>query len=424
MHTNEGTLRAYLDGELEAQMCTAVAAHLRECVACRKQLDGLASRASATSHYLQALAPRALPVGKGAELPTPTPVALSRLHARLAQESGRPVSSTPYRPTGGLLEMFKRMFNSRYRAAWAGLAAALVIVSLFAFEPARVAAGQFLGLFRVRKFAVVSINPASLKNLDQAGGQIDQLLSDSVTFVKQPGEPVAVASAAEASQKAGIPVRLPASLSVVPNAPSSLMVQDGVDARLKVDLARAQAILDVTGRTDIKLPQAIDGADIEFIVPPMVTAMFDCGEPRTMAVKPGAAPGPAVNVQVPQPSANCVTLMQLASPTVNTPPGVNIAQVGEMALQLAGLAPAEAQHFSQAIDWSSTLVIPLPTDAGSFRDVTVDGVPGVLIESNPRQSGGPRYIHYTLFWQKNDTVYALSGTGDAARGLEIANSLK
>jgi len=422
MHTNEGTLRAYLDGELEAPTCTAVAAHLRECAACRKQLDKLASRASATSHYLQALAPRALPVGKVAELPAPAPVALSRLHARLADEIGPAAlrqQMDRQASSGGLLEMFKRMFNSRYRAAWAGLAAALVIVSLFAFEPARVAAGQFLGLFRVRKFAVVSINPSNLKNLDQLSGQIDQLLSDSVMFVKQPGEPVAVASAAEASQKAGIPVRLPASLT-----PSSLTVQDGVDAKLKVDLARAQAILDVAGRTDIKLPKAVDGADIEFIVPPMVTAMFNCGEPRPMTVKPVDGQGPAVNAQVPQPSSNCVTLMQLASPTVNTPPGVNIAQVGEMALQLAGLTPAEAQHFSQAIDWSSTLVIPLPTDAGSFRDVTVDGVPGVLIESNPRQSGGPRYIHYTLFWQKNDTVYALSGTGDATRGIELVNSLK
>jgi hypothetical protein len=415
MHTNEGTLRAYLDGELETQTCTAVAAHLRECAACRSRLDRLASRASVTSQYFQALAPR------GADLPAPAPVALSRLHTRLADEANPAALRRMDRQatSGGLLEMFRRMFNSRYRAAWAGLAAALVIVSLFAFEPARVAAGQFLGLFRVRKFAVVSINPSNLKNLDNISGQIDQLLSDSVTFVKQPGESVAVAGAAEASQKAGIPVRLPASLK-----PSSLMVQGGVDAKLKVDLARAQAILDVAGRTDIKLPEVIDGAEVEFIVPPMVTAMFDCGEPRPMTVKPADGQFPAMNVQMPQPSSNCVTLMQLASPTVNTPPGVNIAQVGEMALQLAGLSPAEAQHFSQAIDWSSTLVIPLPTDAGSFRDVTVDGVPGVLIESNPRQSGGPRYSHYTLFWQKNDTVYALSGAGDATRAIEIAASLK
>ena len=138
--------------------------------------------------------------------------------------------------------MFKRMFNSRYRAAWAGLAAALVIVSLFAFEPARVAASQFLGLFRVRKFAVVSINPANLQNLDKLGGQIDQLLSDSVTFVKQPGEPVAVASAAEAVAKGGHP----GPAAGIAQA-ASLMVQDGVDAKFKVDLARVQAILDVAG---------------------------------------------------------------------------------------------------------------------------------------------------------------------------------
>jgi hypothetical protein len=420
MHTNEGTLRAYLDGELEAPTCAAVAAHLRGCAACRKHLDRLASRASVTAQSLQALAPRAAPVGKAAELPVPAPVALSRLHARLAQVEGR--SASPRRPdpsTGGLLEMFKRMFNSRYRAVWAGLAAVLVVVSLFAFEPARVAASQFLGLFRVRKFAVVSINPSNLKNLDKLGGQIDQLLSNSVTFVKQPGDPVAVASAAEASQKAGIPVRLPASIK-----PSSLTVQGEVDAKMKIDVARAQAILDAAGRSDIKLPQAINGADVEFIVPPIVTAMFNCGEPRTMTVKPPEGQSPTVDVQVPQPSPDCMTLMQLASPTVNTPPGVNLAQIGEMALQLAGLSSAEAQHFAQAIDWSSTLVIPLPTDAGSFRDVTVDGVPGVLIESNPRQSGGPRYTHYTLFWQKNDTVYALSGTGDATRATELADSLK
>jgi hypothetical protein len=116
--------------------------------------------------------------------------------------------------------------------------------------------------------------------------------------------------------------------------------------------------------------------------------------------------------------------VQLASPTVSTPPGADISQVGEAFLQLLGLSPAEAQHFAQTIDWSSTLVIPLPQDAASFRDVTVDGVPGVLIQSNPRASGGPRYAHYTLFWEKNGTVYSLSGTGDPTRAAELANSLR
>ncbi len=116
MHANEGTLRAYLDGELEAAACAAVAAHLRECSVCRSQLERLAARASATSEQLQALAPRR------ADLPAPAPVALSRLHARLAEEA--PVSHRSVERqtvSGGLVEMFSRMFNPRYRAAWAGL---------------------------------------------------------------------------------------------------------------------------------------------------------------------------------------------------------------------------------------------------------------------------------------------------------------
>ena len=316
--------------------------------------------------------------------------------------------------------MFKRMFNSRYRAAWAGLAAVFVVAVLLTLAPVQAAASQFLGLFRIRKFAVVSISPAALQSLDQAGGQIDQLLSDSVTFAKRPGAPVAVADAAEATQKAGLPVRLP---SAVQSAPR-LTVAEGMQATVQVDLARVRAILDLAGRGDIKLPGVLDGANVEFNVPPSVMAEYDCNRswPSEIAPMPDLTrPTPA---PLPEPSPNCVTLEQLASPTVNTPPGVDISQVGEAMLQLLGLTPQEAQHFARTIDWSSTLVIPLPTGAASFRDVTVDGVPGVLIQSNPRSSGGPRFTHYTLFWEKNGTVYALSGTGDAARGVELANSLR
>ena len=105
------------------------------------------------------------------------------------------------------------------------------------------------------------------------------------------------------------------------------------------------------------------------------------------------------------------------------PKGVNLAQVGEAMLQLLGLDPAEAKHFASTIDWSSTLVIPMPTDAASFRDVTVDGVQGVLIESRAQYRGAAK-SQYVLLWEKNDVMYSLTGWNDPARGLEIANSLK
>ncbi len=389
MHTNEGTLRAYLDGELSQPACNTVAAHLRECGACRKQLEALASRASATSGHLQALTPR------GAERPAPAPIALSRLHARLSDEHSQPVSS--YRPEeGGFSAMFQRMFNRKYRAVWAGLAVIVIIGLLFTLAPVQAAASEFLGLFRVRKFAIVAINPADLQDLNQIGGQIDKLLSDQVTVVKQPGETVTVASTAEASQKAGIRVRLPSALDQ-----PKLRVQDGVDIKLQVDLARIQAILDAAGRSDIRLPQALDGSNVEFVIPPMVTAEYGSSSY----------------------GADYVMLVQLASPTVDAPAGINLAQIGEAMLQLLGLSPAEARHFARSIDWSSTLVIPMPTDAGSFRDVNVDGTQGVLIESRP-QSRSMRRTQYTLLWQKNDVVYGLVWWNDATRGIEIANSLR
>ena len=292
--------------------------------------------------------------------------------------------------------MLKQMFTRKYRAAWAGLATLVVIGLLFTLAPVQAAASEFLGLFRVRKVALVSINPANLQSLEKAGSQVDKLLSDNVTFVKKPQEPVAVADAAEASKKAGIRVRLPSGLTS-----SKLMVQDELNMKLKVELDRFQAVLDMAGRDDIKLPKALDGANIEFVVPPMVTAQF------------GNCAG----------EATCTVLVQLASPSADMPKGVNLSQVGEAMLQLLGLSPAEAKHFAQSIDWSTTLVIPMPTDAGSFRDVTVDGVPGVLIESRP-QSRGPARTHYTLLWEKRDVVYSLSGWDDVMKGIEIANSLQ
>src|ERR1700688_386489 len=43
--------------------------------------------------------------------------------------------------------------------------------------------------------------------------------------------------------------------------------------------------------------------------------------------------------------------------------------------------PADARALCQTVDWSTTMVIPIPRDTGSFQTVTVDGVEGTLIDS-------------------------------------------
>jgi hypothetical protein len=113
---------------------------------------------------------------------------------------------------------------------------------------------------------------------------------------------------------------------------------------------------------------------------------------------------------------DCTVLVQLASPTIETPPGIDLAAIGKAYLRLTGMTAAEADSFSQTVDWSTTLVIPVPSFA---TRVSVDGVNGILIQQNPEYA-----VQYMLIWAKNGIVYALNGYGSRETALEVANSLK
>jgi hypothetical protein len=84
------------------------------------------------------------------------------------------------------------------------------------------------------------------------------------------------------------------------------------------------------------------------------------------------------------------------------------------------MSAADAHTFCQTVDWSSTLVVPVPLNGSSFRTVPVDGVNGTLVEAAAR---GKFQGHYTLLWVKNGIVYAVDGAGSADRALAAAESL-
>ncbi|MER3545981.1 MAG: hypothetical protein C4311_15660 [Chloroflexota bacterium] len=392
MHYEDGMLRAYLDGEVNPDVHKAIAAHLNACADCQARGEVLASRAERVARHLAVLTPLAN------EAPTPASVALARFSASRIAHSTSP--AYPWREK--MNSRLKSLWTS-HRLLWGSLAALLIFAFLLSLEPVRAAAGEILGIFRVRKFAVVPFDPNQVQlNGEVFSANINQLLSDSVTVLKEPGPPQSVASAAEASALAGIPVRLPATLPDWASTQLDIRVEEGMAAQIVVDRARAQALLDLAGLSDVQLPQALDGATVTIEVPPVVIAQY-----RRPQIGPGGA----------------FVLTQLRSPTVNLPPGVNLAQLGEASLRLLGLSPEEARQFSRSIDWSSTLVIPLPTDITAFRDVSVDGVSGVLItERSTSERGYAR--HSILLWQKNGVVYSLAGQGDAEDILAVANSLQ
>jgi len=109
----------------------------------------------------------------------------------------------------------------------------------------------------------------------------------------------------------------------------------------------------------------------------------------------------------------------MPSPEISAPPELDVPRIGQAYLELLGMTPDEATQFSQNIDWTSTLVIPIPRDGTSQQTVSVDGVQGTFIQQ--RLDGNRQYL---LMWVKDGQLYALAGPGGQQSAVSIANSLK
>jgi hypothetical protein len=308
--------------------------------------------------------------------------------------------------------MIRKLFSPRFRPAWMTLAVVVALGFALTLPPVQAWATNFLGLFRVQQIEVVEIDTTRINALNgdsNLGQAIGELFSNSVKVTRQPGAPVVVASAAEAGQLAGFGVRLPDN-----GQTPALTVQSGTAFELTIDRARAQALLDEAGFNDTRLPASLDSQPIAVDIPTGVTAAYG-GCPKVDASEADAERMAWAEL------SGCILLVQLPSPSVNAPADLDINQFAEVGLQFMGMSREEAIKVSQSIDWSTTLVIPIPREAAKIEEVAVDGVSGTLIVRTTDDGGPP---HYTLMWVKDGIIYAVSGFDNADSALEMANSMK
>ncbi len=395
-HLADAQLREYLDGELEAEQAT----HLENCPDCQERLSAIQGQQQRVRQKLAFLSPAGedQPYASGS-LPLAARPALARFKTQLTQEKES--------------SMLKKIFGSR--PVWFGAVAILVLALVLGVPQVRAWAGQFLGLFRVQKVAVLPIDTSGLSQLNgnpTLANQISEMLSSSVTVDQKPGEPKAAASAAEASQMAGFSVRLPASQSQAPK----FYVSGSAAFQFVVDRARAQALLDESGHKDLVLPGSLDGAKISVNIPSGVSAAYgNCPAPTQ-----GQDFGPNMGGSAGRRYPDCVMLMEIPSPSVSAPPDVDIQQLAQIGLEFTGMSAAQAQAYSQSIDWTSSLVIPIPKNAATYQQVTVDGVTGELIQ-RPADDAP----QYALVWVKDGVIYAIGGLGtNSAQAIDMANSMK
>jgi hypothetical protein len=383
-HLTDGELRAELDGELDG----AQLQHLDTCTACQVRKGQLQIEGQKTAQLLSFLS--------STEQRVPNAVkAWSRFTQQLITKKE--------------FSMFKKWFA--FPIVRFASAVVLILALVLAFPSTRALAGELLKLFRVQQVTVVQVDFTGLEQLTGdgvLGNQFTELISNSMTFSQEPGEPTEAVDAAQASQLAGFNVRLPQSLM-----PSQIYVTDGAAFSMTIDRAKAQALLDEAGRGDLVLPESVDGADISVNIPSAVSVAY------------GTCPKPEADSSAVEDSGqsyrDCVILAQIPSPSVNAPADLDINRLAQIGLEFTGMTAEEAVAFTSTVDWTSTLVVPIPSNAADYEQVSVDDVTGTLIQRRSRE-GEPST--FALLWVKDGIIYAISGRGgNSEQALEMANSL-
>jgi hypothetical protein len=384
-HLSDGELRAALDGELESHRYQ----HLETCADCQERQRQINEEGQQAARLLAFLAPSDAPVPS-------MHTAWNRFSQKvlLHKESS----------------MFKRLFS--FPVIRFGTAALLVLALILAFPGTRALAGELLNLFRVQQVTVIPVDFTGLEQLtgDGAlGNQFTGLISSSMDMHQEPGDPVQAADAEEASQLAGFDVRIPAGMT-----PSQIHVTSGAAFSLTLDRTRAQALLDEAGRSDLVLPESVDGAEISVDIPSSVSVAFGTC-PRPGSGVSGNHEQSTTERRYP----DCVILAQIPSPSVNAPASLPIDRLAQIGLEFTGMSQEEAAAFTSTVDWTSTLVVPIPRNAAVNEQVVVDGVTGTLIQRSSEE--GPQFA---LLWVKDGIIYAISGLGtNSKQAIEMANSL-
>jgi anti-sigma factor RsiW len=405
-----GRVKAWLDDELDATSASAVADHVANCPECRAEEAALRRSRSTVLAALACLDPA------GAE-GSPVEPALVRARARALSE----IESNPSSWRWWMRPDILRSTAAR-RVVLSGLGVAAAVLVLFAFAPARQAAAQFLQLFRVSTFTLVPVSEERMQQLAGLEAALDAGLLGKPTVLREPGEPQAVADAAAASAAVGFAVREPTYLpeGMLRNA---FHVADGPAVRMDMSRQQMQGLLDQAEITDVQLP---DVEEVSVGVDVSRAAVQSFGPPPTskdstlgggpVGVEPGKLPVRGRDLV----GSASVKFVQVPRPVIKMPAGVDPAALGESLLQLLGIKQADAARLARTIDWTSTLVIPVPAGAAHYREVPVDGVSGVLMGPDGDGLRGER----ALLWQKGEIVYGLAGDGITDAELaQIADSL-
>ena len=299
-------------------------------------------------------------------------------------------------------------------ARWqAAIAVILILAFVMLTAPGRNVWQGFFSSLRIARPQPVTVTvpgfsgPAASHRLQDAiGGMVADTTSVTLDEKDQ-----SVADVPSASRIAGFPVQLPRKRT----DPPSLIVLGAHAVAMTVNLGQLQTIYREAGEVSAPLPASLNGTRLAIRTPRSVRAQYgNCPVPVANTIQ-GQIQGP------PPPSTDngdCIVLTQSPPAAADIPPGLDIERLVGIGVELAGMSPNQRQAFQKMFAWQSALSMSMPRSMRSYDSVTVNGVPGMLVNT-----GGRRGPTYDLFWTKNGIVFSLAGYGSSADAIPLATSM-
>jgi hypothetical protein len=295
--------------------------------------------------------------------------------------------------------------------------AAVVVVALagaLTFSvTARGVADEFLASLRIAKPQAVNVTipgAAGSNGARQLQNMVGGMVARNVNVLSDEADQPATGAAA-AAKLAGFTARLPRART----DPPTMAVTGAHAIEMTVDLGQLRTTFAQAGKRDVPLPASVEGAMLAVRTPRAIRAQYgNCPAPvaATLQNQLQGPPPPSTD------NANCIVLVESPAVSADIPSGLDMGPLMEIALELSGMSPVQAQAVPQTLDWKSTLAVSLPRNLRSFEMKEVNGAQAMLLITAGRR--GPTW---ELVWAKSGIVYTLTGYGNAGDAVPLANSL-
>jgi hypothetical protein len=376
-----GQLVSLRDEELTTSEMEQIKDHLAVCPDCAANERGMRVASKEIYNLLTLLGP------SPSEVPD-TKLALSALQAKLdtqnRHEERHLVVSTATQNNIPLLQARK----PRHTRRWLVAAIAAALIALLLLPNARVLASQFLALFTVQQFQPVSVDPQDFRN--GIGEDLQQF--GDVSFNYPDHNRIENLTQAQVEQSLSFKLLLPSQLPPGISHAAQFTLIDRGNGTFTFRSAKARAYLAQTGQGSVAIPAQLDGATYTFTSAPGVIIHYGSGD------KP-------------------FYIGEVPSPVIQATGKASLKDLRDFVISLPKLSP-EVSLLLRDVNLDSGVVpLPIPPQVQA-QNVTVQGVPGVLMEDSSLSVGA-------VLWQTHGIIYVVAGaTSSDAQLLASANSLR